>query len=89
MLWLGFVCVFQVAETLPRGGRSQIAIPAQGMIDFRDALTKLLDHFGCEDHDGNNHNRVYFVQFNTIYFRYHKLFPVVVLVLKSLSPHRG
>lgn len=33
-----------------RGGpRSQIAIPAQGMIEFRDALTDLLDEFGTDD----------------------------------------
>lgn len=29
--------------------RSQIAIPAQGMIEFRDALTDLLDEFGVSD----------------------------------------
>ena len=30
--------------------RSQIAVPAQGMIEFRDALTNLLDRFGTDDH---------------------------------------
>ena len=35
---------------MTRGGpRSQIAIPAQGMIEFRDALTDLLEEFGSED----------------------------------------
>ena len=35
---------------MTRGGpRSQIAIPAQGMIEFRDALTDLLEEFGTED----------------------------------------
>jgi len=29
--------------------RSQIAIPAQGMIEIRDALTDLLNEFGTED----------------------------------------
>ena len=29
--------------------RSQIAIPAQGMIEFRDALTDLIEEFGTED----------------------------------------
>lgn len=50
-------CVFslQVAQTRPRGGpRSQIAIPAQGMIEFRDALTDLLDEFGTDDHGESN-----------------------------------
>ena len=43
----------RVAQTRPRGGpRSQIAIPAQGMIEFRDALTDLLDEFGTDDHEG-------------------------------------
>ncbi|XP_022335656.2 transcriptional regulator protein Pur-beta-like isoform X10 [Crassostrea virginica] len=45
----------RVAQTRPRGGpRSQIAIPAQGMIEFRDALTDLLDEFGTDDHEGQN-----------------------------------
>lgn len=40
----------QVSQTISRGGpRSQIAIPAQGMIEFRDALTDLLDEFGTDD----------------------------------------
>jgi len=39
-----------VSQTISRGGpRSQIAIPAQGMIEFRDALTDLLEEFGTED----------------------------------------
>lgn len=43
--------MFQVAQTVQRGGpRSQIAIPAQGLIEFRDALTDLLDEFGTDDH---------------------------------------
>ncbi|RWS26979.1 pur-alpha-like protein [Leptotrombidium deliense] len=40
----------RVSQTISRGGpRSQIAIPAQGMIEFRDALTDLLDEFGTDD----------------------------------------
>lgn len=40
----------QVSQTITRGGpRSQIAIPAQGMIEFRDALTDLLEEFGTND----------------------------------------
>lgn len=39
-----------MSQTISRGGpRSQIAIPAQGMIEFRDALTDLLDEFGTDD----------------------------------------
>lgn len=30
--------------------RMQIVIPAQGMIELRDALTDLLDQWGSEDH---------------------------------------
>ena len=42
----------KVSQTITRGGpRSQVAIPAQGMIEFRDALTDLLDEFGCTDED--------------------------------------
>ncbi|XP_050678424.1 transcriptional activator protein Pur-alpha isoform X2 [Leptidea sinapis] len=40
----------RVSQTITRGGpRSQIALPAQGMIEFRDALTDLLDDFGIDD----------------------------------------
>jgi len=40
----------RVSQTITRGGpRSQIAIPAQGLIEFRDALTDLTDEFGVED----------------------------------------
>ncbi|XP_049881539.1 transcriptional activator protein Pur-beta-B isoform X2 [Pectinophora gossypiella] len=40
----------RVSQTITRGGpRSQVALPAQGMIEFRDALTDLLDDFGTED----------------------------------------
>lgn len=40
----------QVSQTISRGGpRSQVAIPAQGMIEFRDSLTDLLDEFGTDD----------------------------------------
>ncbi|XP_060072718.1 transcriptional activator protein Pur-beta-like isoform X1 [Ylistrum balloti] len=40
-----------VSQTRTRGGpRSQIAIPAQGMIEFRDSLTDILDEFGTDDH---------------------------------------
>ncbi|XP_015786838.1 transcriptional activator protein Pur-beta [Tetranychus urticae] len=40
----------RVSQTMPRGvQRAQIAIPAQGMIEFRDALTDLLDEFGNSD----------------------------------------
>ncbi|KAK6622184.1 hypothetical protein RUM44_001991 [Polyplax serrata] len=40
----------RVSQTIPRGGpRSQIAIPAQGMIEFRDALTDHLEEFGTDD----------------------------------------
>ena len=52
---------------MPRGvQRAQIAIPAQGMIEFRDALTDLLDEFGnadgCREEDkvsSSNYNFTY------------------------------
>lgn len=40
----------RVSQMISRvGPRSQIAIPAQGMIEFRDALTDLLEEFGTDD----------------------------------------
>ncbi|KAL3841617.1 hypothetical protein ACJMK2_019803 [Sinanodonta woodiana] len=45
----------RVAQTVQRGGpRSQIAIPAQGLIEFRDSLTDLLDEFGTDDQEGQS-----------------------------------
>lgn len=39
--------------TLPRSRRrSQVVIPAQGMIEVRDALTDLLNEHGTDDMDG-------------------------------------
>ena len=39
-----------MVQTIARGGpRIQIAIPAQGMIEFRDALTDLLEEFGSDE----------------------------------------
>lgn len=40
----------RVSQSISHGGpRSQIAIPAQGMIEFRDALTDLLEEFGGDE----------------------------------------
>lgn len=40
----------RVSMTMPLSRqRSQIAIPAQGMVEIRDALTDLLNEFGTED----------------------------------------
>ncbi|XP_040573641.1 transcriptional activator protein Pur-alpha isoform X1 [Lepeophtheirus salmonis] len=49
----------RVSQTISRGGhRSQIAIPAQGMVEFRDALTDLVDQFGESDLTDGHHLRV-------------------------------
>lgn len=41
-------CWTQVAMTMPppSAERQQVVIPAQGMIDIRDALTDILSEFG-------------------------------------------
>jgi hypothetical protein len=50
VIYVFFVFIFKVSQTITRGGpRSQIAIPAQGLVEFRDALTDLLDEFGEAD----------------------------------------
>jgi len=51
--------------------RSQIAIPAQGMIEIRDALTDLLNEFGTEDQGLMESN----------YLLLHVLFILLVLLL--------
>lgn len=44
----------RVSQTMSRGGpRSQIAVPAQGMIEFRDALTNLLDEYDEPSYKGD------------------------------------
>ncbi|XP_075589724.1 purine-rich binding protein-alpha isoform X2 [Dermatophagoides farinae] len=46
----------RVSQSFTHGGtRTQIAIPAQGMIEFRDALTDLLDEFGTEEGGNEQH----------------------------------
>ncbi|XP_076334782.1 transcriptional regulator protein Pur-beta-like [Tachypleus tridentatus] len=46
----GTLFLLQISQTITQGGpRSQIAIPAQGMIEFRDNLTDLLEEFGTDD----------------------------------------
>lgn len=46
----------KVSQSFTHGGtRTQIAIPAQGMIEFRDALTDLLDEFGTEEGGNEQH----------------------------------
>lgn len=41
----------RVSQTQPRGGpRSQIAIPAQGMEEFKNILSGLLEVYGTDDH---------------------------------------
>lgn len=50
MIIVDVISLQKVSQTIARGGpRSQIAIPAQGMIEFRDALTDLLEEFGTDD----------------------------------------
>jgi len=40
----------RVSQTVARGGpRSQVAIPAQGMIEFRNSLSDIVDEFGTDD----------------------------------------
>ncbi|XP_067940688.1 transcriptional regulator protein Pur-beta-like isoform X2 [Watersipora subatra] len=42
----------RVSQTQPRGGpRSQIAIPAQGMDEFKNTLGALLETYGTDDHE--------------------------------------
>lgn len=45
----------QVSVSLPNHDRSQIVIPAHGMIDIRDALTDILNEHGKEDKPENPH----------------------------------
>ncbi|CAD5111527.1 DgyrCDS830 [Dimorphilus gyrociliatus] len=45
----------RVSQTVPISNfRSQIAIPAQGMVEFRDSLTDLLKEFGTDDMESKN-----------------------------------
>lgn len=47
----------RVSQTVRNNrNRTQIGIPAQGMIEFRDALTDLLDEYGATDEDDKHAN---------------------------------
>jgi len=39
----------RVSQTARGGYRSHLAIPAQGMIELRNALSDIVDEFGCDD----------------------------------------
>jgi len=61
-----------VSTVIPRKSKQQIiAIPAQGMIEFRDALTDLLHDFGSCDHEHQHplpESRSMRVENKTFYF---------------------
>ena len=42
----------QISQTIDRQKRTQIAVPAQGLVEFKNALTELLDEFGTENGAG-------------------------------------
>ncbi|PIK62347.1 putative transcriptional activator protein Pur-beta [Apostichopus japonicus] len=42
----------KVSQTGDRGPRIQIAVPAQGLVEFKNALTELLEEFGTDDPSG-------------------------------------
>ncbi|XP_077979265.1 transcriptional activator protein Pur-alpha-like isoform X3 [Glandiceps talaboti] len=39
----------RVSQTINRGPRTHIALPAQGLVDIKNALTEILDEFGTDD----------------------------------------
>ncbi|XP_070564787.1 transcriptional regulator protein Pur-beta-like isoform X2 [Ptychodera flava] len=39
----------KVSQTINRGPRTHIALPAQGLVDIKNALTEILDEFGTDD----------------------------------------
>jgi len=44
----------RVSQTVPFGPRSVITIPAQGMVQLKDALTELTEEFGTDDGDSQD-----------------------------------
>lgn len=51
-----------MAQSIQNGPRSVIVIPAQGIIECRDALTKLLEEFGTTDDDSGQFHIFFLVQ---------------------------
>lgn len=43
--------LFQINQTgtFGRGGRTNIAVPAQGIVDIRNALSEVLEEYGSEE----------------------------------------
>lgn len=77
----------RVSQTVTRGGpRSQVALPAQGMIEFRDALTDLLDDFGTDD--GGYHSSFTFFSNALTLYRAGRLFTSVFVCLEDLRQLR-
>lgn len=46
-----FFFFFQINQTgtFGRGGRTNIAVPAQGIVDIRNALSEVLEEYGSEE----------------------------------------
>ena len=53
-----FVITLQVSQTINRARRTQIALPAQGLVEFKNALTELLDEFGTENGAGESRHTI-------------------------------
>lgn len=41
--------IIQVRQTGSIGGRNQIVIPAQGIVDIRNAITEFLEEYGSDE----------------------------------------
>lgn len=66
----------------PSVERQQIVIPAQGMVDIRDALTDILSEFGTSDKIGLLHFKYVFVDCFKGLYRIINLFICRLLIRK-------
>ena len=51
ILCINLFFFFQINQTgtFGRGGRTNIAVPAQGIVDIRNALSEVLEEYGSEE----------------------------------------
>ncbi|XP_063956575.1 transcriptional activator protein Pur-alpha-like [Lytechinus pictus] len=81
----------KVSQTVNRGGpRTQIAVPAQGLVEFKNALTELLDEFGVdstEEGQGNvPESRSFRVENKNFYFDIGQNFRGVYMRISEVQP---
>ncbi|XP_071481814.1 transcriptional regulator protein Pur-beta-like isoform X1 [Diadema antillarum] len=80
----------KVSQTINRGPRTQIAVPAQGLVEFKNALTELLDEYGVESAEEGQGNvpesKSFRVENKNFYFDIGQNFRGVYMRVSEVQP---